>query len=199
MSLPSKTSCTLLSRVRQGDPEGWQRLLAIYRPFVVGRVIRSGLSGADAEDVAQEVFAAVAKSIGLFRRDGANDSFLKWLQTITSSKLADFHRRRAKQFEAAGGSSAREQLNALPDPLANEDWSTDAEAKQSLLTRALDLMKTDFEERTWMAFWLTVIEQKDPQEICQLLKMTPGAVRQARSKVRRRLEDELRDFGDFGS
>ena len=199
MTLPTTTSLTLLDRVRAGDQTGWRRLFEVYGPFLLGRLRRTGLNDADADDVLQEVLKSVAASIGEFRRDQPKDSFLRWLQTITTNKLRDFQRQRRRQPPAVGGSSNHQALDEIADPFAGQDWSTEALAKQTVLMHALQVMQTEFEERTWRAFWLTVIERKTVPEICETLGMSPGAVRQARSKVRKRLQKELQDFGMLDS
>ena len=152
MPIPSVTSLTLLSRLRADDSAAWQRLVEVYGPFLLGRLRRCGLSESDAEDVLQDVFATVARTIGDFRRDQPGDSFLHWLQTITSSRLLDFLRRQKRSVLAAGGSSMHQQLEQIADPLASEDWSTDLHAQQSMLARSLQLLKTEFQENTWRSF-----------------------------------------------
>ena len=63
----------------------------------------------------------------------------------------------------------------------------------SLIRRALELIRTEFEDRTWQAFWLMTVGQNSSTEVAQKMKMTPGAVRQAKYKVLRRLRQELGD------
>ncbi len=184
MSIPSATSLTLLAKVRSGDDQAWQRLFDIYSPLVFGRLLKRGLNEADAEEVVETVFAKVARSIDKFRRERADDSFLKWLQTITTNQLLDFYKHRKLRIVATGGSAAQAAIAETPDPFADEDWSIDTSAKQTVLKRALELMKAEFAERTWRAFWLYVIEGKETDQVCAELDMKPGAARQAKSKVR---------------
>jgi RNA polymerase sigma-70 factor (ECF subfamily) len=63
--------------------------------------------------------------------------------------------------------------------------------KSSLARRALALMQKDFEERTWQAFWLTAVDGRDPAEAAQQLGMPRASVYMARSRVLRRLRQEL--------
>lgn len=196
MNVPSTTSLTLLAKVRAGDDDAWQRLFDIYSPLVMGRLRHRGLGEEDAEEVVQSVFTKVARSIGQFRRDRAADSFLKWLQTITTNQLLDFHKHRSRRISATGGSTAQAVISETPDPFPDDDWATDSSARQTVLKRALEVMRAEFEERTWRAFWLYVIEGKETDQVCAELDMKPGAARQARSKVRKRLAVELRDLLD---
>jgi RNA polymerase sigma-70 factor (ECF subfamily) len=57
----------------------------------------------------------------------------------------------------------------------------------------VDLIRAEFDERTWQAFWLTAVENHSGSEAAKLLGMSPGAVRQAKYKVVRRLRQELGD------
>src|SRR5262249_2315434 len=85
----SQTSLTVLARVRAHDETAWGRLVSLYGPLVYGWCLRAGLQAADAADVGQEVFAAVARNIPSFRRDRPGDSFRGWLYVITRSKISD--------------------------------------------------------------------------------------------------------------
>lgn len=192
MEVPTTTSLTLLGRARNGDAEAWERIVDIYGPFLLGRLRSWGLNEADAADVLQEVFASVSQSLEKFQRDRPGDSFLKWLQTIATNKLKDFWRKQAKQpGVAAGGSTIQHRLAETAEPFEEEDWSTDAVAQQDVLRRALELIKAEFREKTWKAFWLYVVDGKTPDEIFIELGMKPGTQRNARLKVRKRLVEEL--------
>jgi RNA polymerase sigma-70 factor (ECF subfamily) len=47
------------------------------------------------------------------------------------------------------------------------------------------------EWRTWQAFWLTAVEGRLPRDVALELGISPGAVRVAKSRVLKRLRDEL--------
>jgi DNA-directed RNA polymerase specialized sigma24 family protein len=58
------------------------------------------VSEADAADVSQDVFAAVARHIADFRRERPGDSFRGWLWTITRNKVRYHWRRLADEVRA---------------------------------------------------------------------------------------------------
>ena len=64
-------------------------------------------------------------------------------------------------------------------------------ADRGLFGRALELIRGEFEERTWQAFWLTAVEDRAAGDVALELGMSPGAVRVAKSRVLRRLREEL--------
>src|SRR5262245_57176962 len=146
------TSLSLLERIRGGDAAGWRRVVDLYSPLVLHWCRRWGVQGADADDVLQEVFHAAAQGIASFRRERAGDTFRGWLRAITRHKLLAFWRGHGKQPDAFGGSSALQRLQELPEPDPGED-PEDAEQVSAVFHRALGLLRSEFEEHTWRAFW----------------------------------------------
>ena len=56
------------------------------------------------------------------------------------------------------------------------------------------MVRGEFEERTWQAFWQTVVEGRSPVDLAADLGVSPAAVRMAKSRVLRRLKEA---FGDL--
>src|SRR4051812_31651419 len=77
------TSLTLLQRLRQNEPAAWEIMVRLYGPLVARWCARAGVHGADADDVAQEVFRVAAGKLDAFRRDRPGDTFRGWLRGIT--------------------------------------------------------------------------------------------------------------------
>jgi RNA polymerase sigma-70 factor (ECF subfamily) len=186
------TSLSLLERVRAHNPEAWHCLVQLYQPLVLGWCTRGGVEATDAEDVAQEVFAAAAAALDHFRRDRPGDTFRGWLRAITRNQIALLFRRNRDRPQAAGGSDAWQDLQDVADPCPAPGEET-AEIDQ-LYRRALELVRREFEERTWQAFWLSVVEDRAPAALAQELNMTTNTIRQAKSRVLRRLREEVGDL-----
>jgi RNA polymerase sigma-70 factor (ECF subfamily) len=186
------TSLSLLERARANDGTAWGRLSALYRPLVRAWCARGGVAASDADDVTQEVFAAAAASLARFRRDRPGDTFRGWLRAVTRNQVALHFRRERRQPRGAGGSDALRDLQAVPDTLAG---SNEEEASEvgDLYRRAVELVRGVFEERTWRAFWLTAVEGRPTAAVAAETGVTPAAVRQARSRVLRRLKEEVGD------
>lgn len=191
-SAVSVTSASLLVRVVGRDPEAWNRLSRLYGPLVYQWARRCGLAEADAADVVQEVFAVLARRIGDFRRRGPGDTFRGWLWTIARNKVRDLGRRSRERISADGGTTAYQRLQQLPDD-APEPWTDDERtaAEQGVVSRALELIRAQFEPTTWQAFWIATVENRTAAEIAAQLGLTKHAVHQAKYRVLRRLREEL--------
>jgi RNA polymerase sigma-70 factor (ECF subfamily) len=196
MNESQATSLTLLQRVQARQPAAWERLVDLYAPLVLHWCRRGGLNGQDADDVFQEVFRSVAEHVGDFRRDRPGDSFRGWLRTITRNKVLDHFRRQQRQPAAAGGSDMRRQLLEVPDPLSGDPDPAENDLLTRQLHQALESIRPEVEEKTWLAFWDVQIDGREPREVAAALGMTPAAVRKARYRVLQRLREELGDLLD---
>jgi RNA polymerase sigma-70 factor (ECF subfamily) len=164
----------------------------LYGPLVYSWARQLGVPPADAADVSQEVFRAVHGSIQSFRRDRPDDSFRGWLWTITRNKTGDHFRRLEGRPQSPGGSTARQLFEQLPD--APSEAATGADVLSAVAHRALELVRSEFEERTFRAFWRTAVDGQKAKDVAEELGMTLGAVYMAKSRVTRRLRDELADL-----
>ena len=189
------TSRSLLERLKADDAAAWDRLVGLYTPLLYRWCRRRGLLEQEIADVLQDVFQAVATHIASFRKERAGDTFRGWLRTIARNKVNDHFRRQGREPEGAGGTEAQARLAGLPEsPPPGSGSSSDDRADRLLLGRVLDLIRGEFESRTWQAFWRTAVEGQSPADVAGELGMSPGAIRVAKSRILRRLREELGDF-----
>ena len=184
-----QSSLSLLERARAHDQVAWVRLTDLYGPLVQRWCLREGLQPADAADVTQEVFAVVARALGGFRHDRPGDRFRGWLWTITRNKIRDLRRR--SPVTGAGGTDAQLRLAALPADEAESDPPDDPAGERALYLQAIEMIRGEFEPRTWEAFWRVTIDGRGPAEVAAQLGVTPNAVYLARSRILRRLREEF--------
>jgi RNA polymerase sigma-70 factor (ECF subfamily) len=186
------TSMSLLERVRGDDQAAWVRLVKLYEPVLDRWCQRAGLQLADAADVKQEVFAAVTRAIGEFRRNRPGDSFRGWLYTITRNKIRD--RLRKLNEVGAGGSDAQIRLSLIPADDSDHEPPADSDDERMLYLHAVEIIRSEFEPKTWNAFWRVTVDGHSAADVAAELGVTPNAVYLARSRVLRRLREE---FGDL--
>ncbi|MCS7305152.1 MAG: sigma-70 family RNA polymerase sigma factor [Thermoguttaceae bacterium] len=190
------TATSLIWGIQQGQAESWERFVDIYSLMVYGWCRRAGLRPADASDVLQDIFARVAEKIAQFRKDQPGSSFRGWLWRVAQNKIRDFFRAAGPELPAVGGTDAHQRLESVAEPQSSEPLRE--ESKTGIWTgavrRALSLIQAEFEPKTWQAFWRTAVEEAKPADVAEELGMSPGAVRQAKYKVLRRLRLELGDL-----
>lgn len=195
----SSVSSSLLVRLRARDEAAWERLVELYGPLVYRWCRRAGLQESDAADVGQEVFRGVATGMDRFRRDRPGDSFRRWLWTITRTKLMDYWRRQASEPAAKGGSDARLRMEQVAEGMSEEysEMDTVEQDQDEVLHGTLRIVQTDFARHTWQAFWKVTVEGRRPVDVAKELGMSRSAVYTAKSRVLRRVREELDGLEDF--
>lgn len=193
-SVSNETATSLVRRLKENDAVAWQELVEIYAPLIFHWCRRSQLNAADCADVMQDVFASVAQSIPRYRQRPSG-TMRGWLWTITQNKIRDLIRKNDHHVHAVGGTAAQIQLGEMADPLADptDESLTSGDEANQFLNRALAMIQVDFQPQTWQAFWRATIEGEDTASIAQALGLSTNSVRQAKSRVLRRLREQLGD------
>jgi len=93
LHLESLPDDELVPLAQQGDEKAFEVLYWRYLPRVYNRA-RALVPEEMAEDVTQEIFLAVARSLPGFR---GRSSFSTWVYAIANHKISDFHRRAARE------------------------------------------------------------------------------------------------------
>jgi RNA polymerase sigma-70 factor (ECF subfamily) len=184
------TPLSLLARARANDQDAWARLASLYRPLVAFWCRRARCPAEEVEDVTQEVFAGAAAGLAGFRRDRPGDSFRGWLRGITRNQVLLYFRSSRGHTQPVGGSGAMGRIQDLPDTLVDCAEEEAAEVSQ-LYRRAVGQVRGEFQHYTWDVFWRIVIDGCSPTTLAEELGTTPAAVRQAKSRVLRRLKQEM--------
>jgi RNA polymerase sigma factor (sigma-70 family) len=192
MGDPLLTRASLLARL--GNPQdgaAWQKFVELYGSLVYGFARQRGLQDADAADLTQEVFLAVARAAGRWQYDPRQGSFRGWLYGITRNKFARFLQRRGAGPVGSGDSNTRRYLEEQPSPEPGPEAAWEQEFQQQLLRLAAARIQGSFAPTTWQAFWRTAVEGKSAGDVAAELGLSIGAVYVARSRVLARLAEQV--------
>jgi RNA polymerase sigma-70 factor, ECF subfamily len=184
---------SLLNVARRGDQQAWERLVHVYLPLVYRWCQRRRLQDADMRDVAQEVMRNVWKDLPNFERDRTGGTFRGWLRRITDHAICDHFRRAAKQPAGQGGSEAERRLQDSPAPDPNDGEASLGEDRQLLYSRVVEFVRGEFSENDWQAFYLVTVENRPAAEVAQTLGVSRNKVYLAKSRVLKRVWEELGD------
>jgi RNA polymerase sigma factor (sigma-70 family) len=192
MSESPETRPSLLLRLRDsGDQRAWVEFTQIYGPLVRRLARRMSLQEADAADLEQEVFRAVASAIDRWDPDPARGPFRGWLFRIARNLLLDFLSRRRRHSPGTGDTAMRHRLEEIPAPSVDDSSLLDEEYKRQLFEWASKEIRGEFSDQTWRAFWLTGVEGMGAREAAEALGMTAGAVYRCKSRVMSRLREAI--------
>ena len=193
MAEPPATRVTLLNRLKDGgDHQAWLEFVRLYSPVIYGFARKRGLQDSDAADLMQEVLRSVSRNMEKLEYDPRRGTFRGWLYTITRNKIFNFLSSQKNRPKASGDSGVQERLDSIPDPDdAANDAEWELEYQRRISAEAMDRVKPEFQANTWKAFWGTAVDGRSAQEVGDELKMSPGAVYVAKSRVLARLRDEV--------
>jgi RNA polymerase sigma factor (sigma-70 family) len=195
MGDPLLTRASLLARL--GNPQdraAWQQFVELYGSLVYGFARQRGLQDADAADLTQEVFLAVARAAGRWQYDPRQGSFRGWLYGITRNKFARFLQRRGTGPIGSGDSNTQRRIEEQPSQEPSPEAAWEQQFQQQLLRLAADRIQGSFAPSTWQAFWRTAVEGKSAGEVAAELGLSIGAVYVARSRVLARLAEQVQQM-----
>lgn len=104
----------LITRAAGGDPTAFQLLVERHRSMVYRVAYQFAGNHHDAEDIAQEVFIKVYRSLDRFRQDAQLTS---WLYRIAMNACIDHRRRQSPAASAPFGEEAEHKLQNTPEDL----------------------------------------------------------------------------------
>lgn len=185
------TSASLLHRVRNtDDADAWDRFVTLYAPLIYFWAKNRGLGEADRADLVQEVLAVLVNQLPGFQYN-PDLRFRNWLQTITLNKATDLLRRNSTRHVE----SFDEKRDGVV--LASDvDLFEERQYREFLLREAKKLVQPEFERNSWLAFTMQVDGGKSASEIAMELGISVNAVRVAKSRVLRRIREELQGLLD---
>ncbi|MFT3824910.1 MAG: RNA polymerase sigma factor [Chitinophagaceae bacterium] len=181
----------LIQRLRAGDELAFKQLVENYQDLVFNTALGVVQNTEDAEDVAQEVFIQVYRSIDQFKGDARLST---WIYRITTTKALDHIRskKRKKRFAFITGLFGNNgQLLHDPVDFNHPGVAMDKKEQAALLFSMIDKLP----ENQKVAFNLHKTEHLSYQEIADIMGISVSAVEsllfRARQNLKKMLEKAL--------
>lgn len=185
------TESELTTLLKQGDRQAFERLVTNYQ----GRIYNSCLgilqNEQDAEDIAQEVFVEVYRSVGGFKEESKLST---WMYRIAMTKCFDHLR-----------SKKRKKRSAFLKPLFSEGSNTPRFDPPDFVhpgvmlenkEMAAHLFKAiaELPENQQTAFTLHKVEGLSYQEISEVMKTTVPSVESLMFRAKQKLKELLGEY-----
>jgi RNA polymerase sigma-70 factor (ECF subfamily) len=178
---------SLVSRCLGGDEAAWEELVRQHTRQVYGLCFRFTNSAQEAQDLTQEVFLRVFKTIKTFR--SAEGSFGTWLARVTRNLLIDHYRRTRQQRVT---DSIEDQLPVLEQVgasgAARPDQALAGREASEILQATLQKLSPDLRE----AVILRDLQEMEYREIADVLDIPEGTVKSRINRGRAELARLLR-------
>ena len=184
---------TLVERCRSGDAAAWRRIVQQYAALVHSVPVRYGLSQSEVEDIAQEVFIALAQ--GLNQLEDA-DRLPAWL--LTTARRHTWRAMQKRRHEAPATASDLAELD-LPaaQPIGSSPPSVNdlfaGWARQEIIDQGFSRLA----ERCRVLLQLIFLDPAEPSydRIAELLSIAKGSIGPTRNRCLQQLRSILEGLG----
>lgn len=177
----------LVLLLQQGDESAFKQLVDEYQSMVYNTALGIVQHEDDADDITQEVFIQVFRSVSSFKGDS---KFSTWLYRITLSKALD-HEKKKKRKKRFGFVQDLFGNNTEPEPGQTEfdhpGVKLENKEKARQLFEALKLLP----EKQRIAFTLHKLEGQRNDEVAEIMNTTVYAVEALMSRAKTNLKKEL--------
>jgi len=189
--IPPETRPSLLLRIRDSaNNAAWDEFSEIYRPVIRRMARMRGLQDADAEDLSQQVLLAIAGAIDRFEIDPERAKFRTWLGRVAENAILNALTRGIPD-RGSGDDAIHRFLEQRPVYGGPDSGLLRTEYRREVFLQAAQRIQKEFSDDTWSAFWRTTVENLDVDVVAGQLGRTRGSVYASRSRVMKRLRDEV--------
>jgi RNA polymerase sigma-70 factor (ECF subfamily) len=185
-----ETNDKLLAAIK--SPENltaWEDFVVIYRPLIYRMARRRGMQDADAQDVTQVILAQVSSAIERYDPQPGS-RFRNWLRRVARNAIVTALVRTPEDL-AVGGTDGQTYLNVQAQAASAIEEELDVEMMREQYRRAAAIVRTEVNTETWLAFEMTTLQGVSCDEAARVIGKSVGTVYAARSRVIKRLRDQL--------
>jgi RNA polymerase sigma factor (sigma-70 family) len=187
-----KNDSALTEGIIAGSDDAYRYLIEKYQQVVFRTIMGFVHSETDAEDITQEVFIEVFRSVGRFRRDSG---LLTWIYRIAVNKSINFQRSKSRRkIVSFFDLNAEGERVMKQEPAASADLNPDSalyrEEHASEIQKAMDSLSN--KQRT--AFILSKYEDLSYQEIATVMNTTVSSVESLLFRARVNLQKKLYSY-----
>ncbi len=182
----------LIRRLQQRDERAFHEIVRLYQHKVFNLVLRMIGNREEAEDVAQEVFVTVFKSIDGFRGEA---KFSTWLYRIAANhcknRMKYLGRRSYKATGELDEAAERELQDAQPSAMTPHLDGPDKVLEGMQMERLVQEGIALLDEEHRMLIVLRDVEDLSYQEICAITGLAEGTVKSRLHRARMSLKEYL--------
>ncbi len=182
----------LLEGLRSGDRDAYRHLVESYHVKVIRTCKGFVHTDADAEDIAQEVFIEVFRSVDRFRGESALST---WIYRIAVNKSLNFLRGsgRRKLFSFLTGFEENDSSGRTREPVST-DGNPEEELVRNDQARMLQMALASLPSNQRTAFVLNKYEDMPYKEIAEVMDVSIGSVESLIFRAKQNLQKKLLNF-----
>ncbi len=183
----------LINKFMDGDEESFRIIVDKYQKYILNICSRFTHNKETSEDLAQEVFIEVYRSINNFRGDSKLST---WIYRIAVTKSLDYlkSQKREKRFAVIKSlfveNDIEKETGSLPDLGSNPQKKIEEEDRMKILSIALESLP----EKQRVAFMLNKYDGLNYHEIADILGATISSVESLIHRAKINLRKKLYNY-----
>lgn len=171
----------LVNALKMGKQDAFNTLYERFLPLVYARV-RFKVPTNDVEDVTQEVFIAILKSLNSFK---GNSKLSTWIRTITNRKIVDYHRSKSN-LEMVGQEDYEKTAHRH---LTSHREASKTKDDLDSIQQALSVLPQNYQEILLMRFIDGLPFQEIARQNGQSLEATKSLFRRSIAALSQKMEE----------
>lgn len=185
---PSASDEQLAMKAQQGNNQAFLELYDRYLTKVYNRV-KSRIPAGDAEDVTQEIFIAVIRSLHGYEQRAR---FSTWLYTIVNRTIADYYRKHYRRNEDMKVSLDSDDANSSTESFLVPTYEHENLDEAILIQRVLVNLPENYQEVILQRFADGMTFQEIADHRGQTLEAVKSLYRRAIQAIRNQVGEEYR-------
>ena len=180
----------MINRLKAGEEAAFRTLVEIYQGQVYHTCFGVVQRSEEAEDLAQEVFMEVHRSVGAYRGEAKLST---WIYRIATTKSLEWIRRSKRQKRWAFFSAQRGEDSGIlqvADREAHPGLALENQERGKVLFAAMDRLAIN--QR--MAFSLHKVDGLSYQEVADAMQVSVSSVESLMFRAKKNLQKLLRDY-----
>ncbi len=182
---------TFITAIQNNEPQAFRTLVNQHQDMIVNTCYGFVHNRADAEDVAQEVFIEVYRSIGKFRADAKLST---WLYRIAVNKSIDFLRKKKRKSwigSIQGMFESEDKAHAIADRhQPTPQKALEQTERKEILQAAIDKLP----DNQRIAFTLHKYEDLSYKEVAKVMNTSLSSVESLMHRAKKNLKKKLYDY-----
>jgi RNA polymerase sigma-70 factor (ECF subfamily) len=190
--MDARDEADLIRRLQQRDEKAFVLCVRTYQDKVYGLIYRMLGNHAEAQDVAQEVFVTVFKSIDSFRGESKLSTWLYRISANHCKNRIKYLRRRAHKTTTELDAQAERTLQNTTGSTLGEGQAGPAEVLEGAqLEQIVQRAIGKLEEEHRLLLLLRDVEEMSYEEIMQVTGLPEGTVKSRLHRARQALKEEI--------
>lgn len=179
----------IIQKLQQGDEKAFKQLVEKYQQLVVNTCFGLVHNNEDAEDIAQDVFIEVHRSISNFRADSKIST---WLYRIAVNRSLNFirdnkRRKMAQSIEDMFSLGKEKLTNIYPGQTESPDSEFENSERAAILHKAIDSLP----KNQRVAFTLNKYDDLSYKEIAAVMETSISSVESLIHRAKKNLQKKL--------